>query len=120
MSTPSFKLSVDGTELTLIEFDGEEEMNRLFKYSFTTEIPTTGQKLIDVIDGDAVFTIAEYDTALHTGDIEIPGYISRASKTSSEWILEFQPKLHKATTNSRAEIYFKEDASLNALLIIQS
>jgi len=119
MPTPTFKLTVDGLELTLVEFDGIEEMNRLFKYTFTTEIPATGEKLADVIDGDAIFTIVEYDTSLHTGDIEIPGYISKASKTSGEWILEFQPKLKKTTTNSRSEIYFKEDASLNALSVIQ-
>jgi len=119
MPTPTFKLTVDSLELTLVEFDGIEEMNRLFKYTFTTEIPSTGEKLVDVIDGDAIFTIVEYDTSLHTGDIEIPGYISKASKTSSEWILEFQPKLKKTTTNSRSEIYFKEDASLDALAVIQ-
>lgn len=119
MSTPTFKLSVDDIDLTLVEFDGVEEMNRLFKYTFTTEIPTTGEKLADIIDGDAVFTIEQYDTSLHTGDIEIAGYISKASKTSDEWILEFQPKLKKTTTNSRSEIYFKEDASLNALSVIQ-
>jgi type VI secretion system secreted protein VgrG len=119
MSTPTFKLSVDDIDLTLVEFDGVEEMNRLFKYTFTTEIPTTGEKLADIIDGDAVFTIEQYDTSLHTGDIEIAGYISKASKTSDEWILEFEPKLKKTTTNSRSEIYFKEDASLNALSVIQ-
>ncbi len=119
MPTPTFKLTVDSLELTLVEFDGIEEMNRLFKYTFTTEIPTTGEKLVDVIDGDAIFTIVEYDTSLHTGDIEIPGYISKASKTNGEWILEFQPKLKKTTTNSRSEIYFKEDASLDALAVIQ-
>ena len=43
MPTPSFKLTVDGLELTLVEFDGIEEMNRLFKYSFTTEVPTSGE-----------------------------------------------------------------------------
>lgn len=119
MPTPSFKLTVDGTELTLVEFDGEEELNRLFKYTFKTEIPSSG-KIADVIDGDAIFTIVEFDTSLHSGDIEIPGYISKASKTSNEWVLEFRPKLHKTTTNSRSEIYFKEDASLTALTVLQS
>ncbi|MEH6448275.1 MAG: contractile injection system protein, VgrG/Pvc8 family [Oleispira sp.] len=120
MSTPTFKLTVDGLELTLVEFDGVEEMNRLFKYTFTAETPTTGEKLIDVIDGDAIFTIEEYDTSLHTGNIEIPGYISKASKSNGFWILEFSPKLLKTTTNSRAEIYFKEDDSLTALTVIDS
>jgi uncharacterized protein involved in type VI secretion and phage assembly len=119
MPTPSFKLTVDGTELTLVEFDGEEELNRLFKYTFKTEIPSSG-KIADVIDGDAIFTIVEFDSSLHSGDIEIPGYISKASKTSNEWVLEFRPKLNKTTTNSRSEIYFKEDASLTALTVIQS
>jgi uncharacterized protein involved in type VI secretion and phage assembly len=121
MYTPSFKLNVDGIELTLIEFDGEEEMNRLFKYTFKTEIPTNPvKKLADVIDGDATFTIVEFNTSVGVGDIAIPGYISKASKTSNEWILEFQPKLKKTTTNSRSEIYFQENASLSALTVIQS
>lgn len=119
MSTPAFKLTVDGLELTLVEFDGVEEMNRLFKYTFTTEIPTTGEKLADVINGDAIFTIKEFDTSLHSGDIEIPGYISVASKANELWELEFLPKLHKTTTNSRAEIYFREDSSLTALSVIE-
>jgi uncharacterized protein involved in type VI secretion and phage assembly len=118
MSTPSFKLTVDAIELTLVEFDGVEEMNRLFKYTFTAEIPSTGETLASVIDGDAVFTIEEYDTALHTGDIDIPGYISKASKSNGYWVLEFSPKLLKTTTNSRAEIYFKEDDTLTALSVI--
>jgi uncharacterized protein involved in type VI secretion and phage assembly len=120
MSTPSFKLTVDAIELTLVEFDGVEEMNRLFKYTFMTEIPTNGEKLIDIIDGDAVFTIKEYDTTLHTGDITILGYISKASKAAGYWILDFRPEIHQTTTNSRAEIYYKEDASLTALSIINS
>jgi uncharacterized protein involved in type VI secretion and phage assembly len=120
MSTPSFRLTVDDIELTLVEFDGEEEMNRLFKYSFITEIPTTGEKLVDVIDGDAVFTIKEYDTTLHTGDIEIPGYIVAASRSAETWTLEFQPKLNKTTTNRRAEIYFSELEDLTALSVIES
>ncbi|MFT5599673.1 MAG: hypothetical protein ACI823_002763, partial [Chitinophagales bacterium] len=119
MSTPSFRLTVDDIELTLVEFDGEEEMNRLFKYTFTTEIPTR-KGLGNVIDADAVFTIVEYDTELHWGDIQIPGYISKASKTSSNWILEFSPKLLKTTTNKRSEIYFSEDRLLTALTVIQS
>lgn len=119
MTTPTFKLIVDGIELTLVEFDGVEEMNRLFKYTFKTEIPSTGEKLADIIDGDAVFTIEEFDTSLYTGNIEIPGYISKASKTSNDWILEFQPKLKKTTTNSRSEIYFTEAASLDAKDVIE-
>jgi len=118
MSTPTFKLTVDGFDLTLVEFDGIEELNRLFKYTFKAEIPL-GKSLSDVLDGDAVFTIVEFDTNLYSGDIDIPGYISKVSKTSSEWTLEFLPKLHKTTTNSRAEIYFKEDASLTALSVIE-
>jgi uncharacterized protein involved in type VI secretion and phage assembly len=117
MSTPTFKLTVDSHELTLVEFDGVEELNRLFKYTFTTEIPT-GVALASMIDGDATFTIEEYDTNLHTGDIDIPGYISTASKSNGYWVLEFSPKLFKTTTNSRAEIYFKEDDSLTALSVI--
>jgi len=120
MSTPTFKLTVDGIDLTLVEFDGIEELNRLFKYTFKTEIPSPAKKLADVIDGDAIFTIVEFDTSLHSGNIEIPGYISKASKTNNEWVLEFRPKLKKTTTNSRSEIYFKEDASLSALTVIQS
>jgi uncharacterized protein involved in type VI secretion and phage assembly len=120
MATPTFKLSVEGLDLTLVEFDGTEELNRLFKYTFKTEIPSSGEKLADVIGGDAIFTIEEFDTNLHAGDIEIPGYISKASKTSGEWILEFLPKLKKTITNNRSEIYFKEDASLTALNVIQS
>ena len=120
MATPTFKLSVEGLDLTLVEFDGTEELNRLFKYTFKTEIPSSGEKLADVIGGDAIFTIEEFDTSLHAGDIEIPGYISKASKTSGEWILEFLPKLKKTITNNRSEIYFKEDASLTALTVIQS
>ena len=120
MATPTFKLSVEGLNLTLVEFDGTEELNRLFKYTFKTEIPSSGEKLADVIGGDAIFTIEEFDTSLHSGDIEIPGYISKASKNSGEWILEFLPKLKKTITNNRSEIYFKEDASLTALTVIQS
>jgi uncharacterized protein involved in type VI secretion and phage assembly len=121
MSNPSFKLNVDGIELTLIEFDGKEEMNRLFKYTFKTEIPTNPAKnLADVIDGDATFTIVEFNTSVGVGDIEIPGYISKASRTSNEWILEFEPKLKKTTTNSRSEIYFQENASLSAMTVIES
>ncbi|MFT4765233.1 MAG: hypothetical protein ACI9OH_002342 [Oleispira sp.] len=122
MSTPTFKLTVDNVpllELTLVEFDGVEELNRLFKYTFTTEIPE-GATLASVIDGDATFTIKEYDTTLHTGDITISGYISKASKAAGYWILDFLPEIHQTTTNSRAEIYFKEDASLTALSIINS
>ncbi|MFT4906926.1 MAG: hypothetical protein ACI978_001001 [Oleispira sp.] len=117
MSTPTFKLTVDSHELTLVEFDGVEELNRLFKYTFTTEIPT-GVALASMIDGDATFTIEEYDTNLHTGDIDIPGYISTASKSNGYWVLEFSPKLLKTTTNSRAEIYFQEDGLLSASAVI--
>lgn len=118
MPTPTFKLLVDDIDLTLVEFDGQEEMNRLFKYTFTTEIPS-GKKLSDVINGDAVFTIKEFDTSLHSGDIGISGYISKASKSNGYWVLEFLPKLQKTTTNSRSEIYFKEDSSLTVKDIIE-
>ena len=119
MSTPSFTLTVNGIALTLVEFDGREEMNRLFSYTFKCEAPS-GKKLVDVLDGDALFTIKEYDTSIYTGDLEISGYISAASKSSSAWILEFHPKLHKATTNSRSEIYFQEDGLLDIDSVLQS
>ena len=118
MSTPEFQLTVDSKALTLIEFDGVEAMNRLFEFVFTCEDLDDGTKLVDLIDADAVFTIKEYDSALYSGDLDIPGYISKVSKISGNWVLEFHPKIKKATTNSRSEIYFKDDASLTAKSVI--
>jgi uncharacterized protein involved in type VI secretion and phage assembly len=117
MSTPTFTLTVNSISLTLVEFDGTEEMNRLFSYRFVTEIPT-GKSLADVLDGDANFVIKQFDSSLHSGDISIPGYIAKASKSNELWYLEFLPKIHKASTNSRSEIYFNENGTLDAEQII--
>lgn len=118
MSTPSFELMVNNEKLTLIEFDGVEAMNRIFEFTFVCEAPTSDTKLIDIIDADATFTIKEFDVELYSGDLDIPGYISKVSKVNGNWVLEFHPKILKATTNCRSEIYFKEDASLTAKSVI--
>ena len=117
MATPIFKLVVDNRELTLIEFDGHEEMNRLFKFVFTCE-EKESIKLIDLINAESIFTIKEFDKSIYSGDLDIPGYISQVSKSNGNWLLEFSPKLKKTDTNSRSEIYFKEDCSLTAHTIL--
>lgn len=120
MSVPSFELLVDTESFTLIEFDGEEQMNRIFEYRFTCEAPASSLTLADVINSDATFTIKEYDTDIYTGDIDIPGYISAASRKNGNWILTFLPKIHKSTINARSEIYFDNNATLTADTVIES
>ena len=117
MATPIFKLVVDNRELTLIEFDGHEEMNRLFKFVFTCE-EQESIKLIDLINAESTFTIKEFEKSIYSGNLDIPGYISQVSKSNGNWLLEFSPKLKKTDTNSRSEIYFKEDCSLTANTIL--
>ena len=119
MIVPTFKLAVNGVSLDLIEFDGIESMNRLFEFVFTCSKPTPTSKLVDVIDGDAVFTIKQFDTRFFTGDLEIPGYISKASKKGSNWVLEFHPKIKKTGSNCRSEIYFDNTGALTARDVIQ-
>lgn len=120
MSTPTFQLAVNGQALTLIEFDGVEAMNRIFEYVFVCEIPAPPAKLSDCINSDAIFTVCEYDTDFYTGDLDIPGYISKASKKNGTWILEFHPKIKKVASNCRSEIYFDNDAALTAKTVIDS
>ncbi len=120
MPTPSFKLTVDGLELTLVEFDGIEEMNRLFKYSFTTEVPTSGEKLIDIIDGDAIFVIEQYDNSIYSsGTISINGYISKASRSNGYWLLEFEPNLKREEASSYSKIYYNESTPQDIEDILQ-
>jgi uncharacterized protein involved in type VI secretion and phage assembly len=119
MIVPTFQLAVNGVSLDLIEFDGIESMNRLFEFVFTCSKPTPTSKLVDVIDGDAVFTIKQFDTRFFTGDLEIPGYISKASKKGSNWVLEFHPKIKKTGSNCRSEIYFDNNGALTARDVIQ-
>lgn len=120
MSTPTFQLAVNGQALTLIEFDGVEAMNRIFEYVFVCEVPPAPTKLSDCINSDAVFTVSEFDTDFYTGDLDIPGYISKASKKNGTWILEFHPKIKKVTSNCRSEIYFDNSAALTAKTVIDS
>ncbi len=120
MPAPTFKLTVDNIELTLIEFDGIEEMNRLFKYTFTTEVPSNIKSIVNIIDSDALFTICKIEDNYYDSDIEIPGYISSASKSNNKWILEFLPKVNRTNTNCRSEIHFNENDSLNAKTIIEN
>jgi uncharacterized protein involved in type VI secretion and phage assembly len=119
MPTPSFKLTVDGLELTLVEFDGYEAMNRLFKYTFTAEIPSSGKKLVDMIDGDAVFTINKYDSSIYDEDIEIQGYISKASKSDGYWLLDFEPNLRKEEASSYSKIFYNESTAQTPQEILQ-
>lgn len=119
MPTPSFKLTVDAIELTLVEFDGYEAMNRLFKYTFTTEIPSSSKKLVDMIDGDAVFTIKKYDSSIYDGDIEIQGFISKASKSDGYWILDFEPNLRKEEASSYSKIFYNESTAQTPQDILQ-
>jgi len=118
MSTPTFTLTVNGIQLTLVEFDGTEEMNRLFKYTITTEIPS-GQKLTDIINEDATFVIKQFDNSIYDQDVAINGYISQASSSNGHWILIFEPLLKKSHANKRSEIYYDENASLTPLSVIQ-
>jgi len=117
MATPAFKLTVDSKSLTLIEFDGFEAMNRLFEYTFTCEKPSS-LSLLDVINADAIYTICSFDDSIYEDDIEMEGYISSASIVNDNWVLNFHPKLKKASSNNRSEIYFKQDSSLSAKDII--
>ena len=119
MITPTFELTVDGVSLPLIEFDGVEAMNRLFEFDFTCSKPTPTSKLTEVIDGDAIFTIKQFDTDFYTGDLDIPGYISKASNKAGKWVLKFHPKIKKTSTNCRSEIHYKNDGTLTASQVIQ-
>jgi len=119
MIVPTFELTVDGVSLPLIEFDGVEAMNRLFEFDFTCSKPTPTSKLSEVIDGDAIFTIKEFDTDFYTGDLEIPGYISKASKAGGNWVLKFHPKIKKTASNCRSEIHFENAGTLTASQVIQ-
>lgn len=125
-SQPSFSLTVNttpaATAMTLVSFESTDELNRLFSYQFTVQIPQNkgvNMKSADFSGQDAVFTIHTYNNALYGSDIVISGYISALSKHGGYWILTFSPDILRKTTNHRSEIYFSEAADLSAEEIVR-
>lgn len=123
MGIPNFSLKVNNIEFNLISFEGTEELNRLFKYCFTCEIPLN-KKLSDVLDQDGTFTIhakdqqSKFVTPDVTNDVNIGGYINKVRKNDHNWIMDFHPRLAQAISNKRSEIYFDDGVQLDAKFII--
>jgi uncharacterized protein involved in type VI secretion and phage assembly len=115
---PAFSLAIHGQPMTLIGFQGTDQLNRLFHYEFMVapQIDDQGRAKSskELFGQQALFTIHPSSDDFYQQDIRIQGYIAEVKKMAGYWQLSLRPNLHKKSFNRRSEIYCSEQNDLSA------
>lgn len=121
---PAFSLEINDQPMTLLGFNGHEQLNRLFEYHISIAPPLdqngSPRSSREVAGQDAVFIIHPGNDDYHQQDIRIQGYIAEVKKQPASWQLTLRPTMYKKRFNRRSEIYYSEQHDLGADDIIRA